>query len=170
MKRPKDKGTRAETVVCDYLHDELGVEAMRRVMQGGGNDRGDVVIPDVPVMFEVKDCRTLSLTSWAREVDRQVVNASARYGVLIWSPPGLGPRSVDRWITLEWPDTALTPFPEGGTLFTGPLSKLPAAMAEYGDRWPLYFQARGVLEVRCRLFGNWICDLREYLAKQSLAR
>lgn len=170
MYRPKDKGTRAETALCDYIQDETGVETMRRTMQGGGNDRGDLRVVGVSLMIESKATKSCQLNKWTGEVARQCVNASARYGVLIWSPPGLGPRSIERWIAIEWAETSLSPFPRAGALFTGPTTKLAAAIAEHGDKFPLYAQARGVLEIRFRHLHQWVGDLQEYIAAQSLAR
>lgn len=168
--RPKDKGTRVETAICDYLHAETGAEVLRRTMQGGGNDRGDVQVIGVPLMVEAKATKGCQLNKWGVEVARQCVNASARYGVLIWSPPGLGPKSIERWVAVEWADTALAPFPDHGSLFTGPVSKLAAVMADYGSRFPLYAQAEGVLTVRFRHLHLWVDDLREHIAQQALAR
>ena len=161
----RDRGTRAETALADYLHGVLGVEVMRRTQQGGGNDRGDVRIVGVSCMVEIKNTKTARLSKWESEVARQCVNAGAEFGVLVWSPPGLGPKTVDRWIAIEWADSAITPLGNRGALFTGPTTKLAAAVAAYAEHGPLLMQSEGIMRARARHVSQWAADVQEHIAR-----
>ena len=166
VNRSKDRGTRAETALVGWLEDELGVEVMRRSQYGGG-DRGDLVITSVPYMCEVKNRKRASIDTWGIEVERQCRNAGVEHGALIWSPPRLGPASINRWIVFEWYEHGryLGRWERAGaSVFTGPLAQLPAAMNLIGDRpglWRLDDDYRYLW--RARRADVWLEDLREHV-------
>lgn len=160
MSYAKDRGTRAETAAGDWLQDELGVEVMRRVMYGGGNDRGDIVITGVPYMLEIKNRKTPNLPAWGVEVARQTANVGAPYGALLWSPPGLGVRSIERWIVLEWHGTHLGEWwRKQAYTFTAPASRLASVMKARDDS-PVLYHPDDYLW-RARHAARWLEDLQE---------
>lgn len=176
MNYAKNRGTLAETALCDYLADMTGLEVMRRTMHGGGNDRGDLRIVGFPLMAEVKNTKGVRLPRWYDETTRQMVNASCDYGVLIWSPFGLGVRSIDRWVAIEWADTAMTPFGCAGGVYTGPANGLAAAIRGSAivqhEGLPLFIgKDDNPRWARLRLLRDWVPDLQETIATRArLAR
>lgn len=78
----KRKGTSAEVEVRDYLRAN-GYLHCERLALGGSKDRGDITGVDPRVVIEVKNCTALDLGGWMREVDAEVINASADVGV-VW--------------------------------------------------------------------------------------
>lgn len=168
----KKKGTMAETAVADYLHDRTGVEAMRRVQYGGGNDRGDVNLVGVPVMVEIKNTKRPNLPKWSLEVERQRINASCDYGVLIWSPPGLGLRSIDRWVAIEWQASAISPFRRSGVAYSGTATALADTLAPMFKRGETAYvrdpaDPGNVLWARLRTLSAWTADLGEFIAARA---
>jgi hypothetical protein len=81
--RPKQKGTAAETAIVNALIEEGWAHAERRTLAGAA-DKGDVKLGDgIPVMVEAKNCSTVSLPAWLREVAAEKANAKADIGV-VW--------------------------------------------------------------------------------------
>lgn len=79
--RSKTKGTHAETAVVTCLREEGAVNAERLALQGN-KDRGDTTgLPGV--MIEVKNCTTVDLAGWLKEVQAQKANARADIG-FVW--------------------------------------------------------------------------------------
>lgn len=159
---PKARGTQAESVIVKYLHDVTGADVLRRV-QHGGSDRGDVHIPGVPVMVESKNTKRCNLPRWRLEVVRQMFNASCDYGALIWSPPGLGSKSVDRWLAIDWPDTAIDWTTRGALGYVGPLTKLATVAAQYPND-ALLIRTENEPDARVRHFSHFAADLSGLVA------
>lgn len=81
MSRSKSKGTRFESDVVQYLRDNGYPDAERRALSGI-LDRGDIVgVPEWAL--EVKCVDKMTLGVWASEVEVEVVNAQALYGVIV---------------------------------------------------------------------------------------
>jgi hypothetical protein len=99
--RPKDIGTAGETAVLKVVR-VFWPLAHREVLHAHA-DLGDIVIPGVPIIFEVKAGKQtqtvsdLQLEQWMRETDRERDNAEARYGVLVLKRWGVGAQNADRW-------------------------------------------------------------------------
>lgn len=84
----KQKGTRAETQVVEYLRAHGYPLAERRALHGA-LDQGDVIgIPDVAL--EVKDCRTMTLAAWVDEARIEAANAKVPIGVVVHKRRGHG--------------------------------------------------------------------------------
>jgi hypothetical protein len=179
----KKKGTEHEVAFVDWLGGQVGAEVMRRT-QHGTADKGDAIVVGAPLMIDVKSGKTPLLARWAEECDRQTRNAGVRYGVMVWSPPGVGIKSVDRWIALEWMRTAMRPFDvHGATFYSGTLAGFARAVALVAPA-PLYRlqDARDAKIVsghtlftddrwvRARLVSEWVGDVSELLARTALAR
>lgn len=49
----------------------------------GTLDRGDIDMSPLPVVVEVKNCRTMKLSEWLKEAEKEKTNASAKVGV-VW--------------------------------------------------------------------------------------
>lgn len=76
------KGSAAESAVADYLSGFFpGTE--RRV-RSGAKDRGDINIPGMPVVVEVKDVARIDLAGWLQEAHIEAGHADANMGV-VWS-------------------------------------------------------------------------------------
>lgn len=69
----RQKGTRAETAVVDYLKASGFPYAERRALHGN-TDKGDIAgIPGV--VIEVKNCETTALAAWVDEARTEAANA-----------------------------------------------------------------------------------------------
>ena len=84
MSAAKEKGTKAETAVVNYLN-QWWPKAERRALSGN-KDRGDVAgIPGVVV--EVKAAARLELAKWQRQTLDEQENAGALRSVLVVKRP-----------------------------------------------------------------------------------
>ena len=77
----KARGTKAESDVVAYLRRNGFPTAERRAL-AGGQDKGDVWIPGLPLMIEVKDCKRVQRPKWLGEVKAQTEHSGASVGVL----------------------------------------------------------------------------------------
>ena len=77
----KRKGSAAELAVAKWLN-RLGWVHAERSRAGWADDRGD--IDGLPgVVIEVKNCKTLSIPAWLRELEVEMKNAKAWTGTVI---------------------------------------------------------------------------------------
>lgn len=81
----KTRGARCETIVCQYLTQELGRPIERRHLSGSF-DRGDIAgIPGV--VGEIKSGQP-NFSAWLRELAKEMKNDHATQGFIWWAPPG----------------------------------------------------------------------------------
>ncbi len=80
MNRSKAKGTAYETGVKEWLR-ARGLDARRIVLMGSG-DQGDVDT-GAGWHLETKNCRTLALSEWVAEADRESTNAGKPVAVCV---------------------------------------------------------------------------------------
>lgn len=81
MSKAKQKGTAAETAVVRYLQDNGFIHAERRALHGT-LDKGDITGCG-PVVFEVKDHKTITLSAWLKELHDEIANAKANTGAVV---------------------------------------------------------------------------------------
>lgn len=81
MSKAKQKGTAAETAVVRYLKEHGFPHAERRALHGTV-DKGDITGCG-PVVFEVKNHKTLDLAGWLKELDVEMRNADVNTGAVI---------------------------------------------------------------------------------------
>lgn len=82
MSAAKQKGTRAETAVVDYLRAN-GYPAVERRATSGAKDKGDIA-GLLDVVVEVKSCAKLEFSKWLAEAATEKDNAKAAVGV-VWA-------------------------------------------------------------------------------------
>lgn len=95
MSRSKDKGTWAETAGVDYLCSS-GFPFAERMALNGAKDKGDVKVCPA-VIAEMKNCATIKLPQWFREVTAEKENAGAKHAFLVVKPAGIGRTRVGQW-------------------------------------------------------------------------
>ena len=81
MSKSKQKGTAAETAVVRWLRDNGFPHAERRALHGTA-DMGDITGCG-PVVFEVKNHKTMSLAEWIKELETEMLNAKVDTGAVI---------------------------------------------------------------------------------------
>jgi len=81
MSKAKQKGTKAETDVVMWLKAEGWVHAERRALSGN-LDKGDINM-GAPVVIEVKDHKTITLSEWMKELKVEMGNANVTMGAVI---------------------------------------------------------------------------------------
>lgn len=86
MSKARQKGTSAETAVVRYLQEHGFQHAERRALHGV-NDKGDITGCG-PVVFEVKNHKTLDLAGWIKELEQEMVNAAVTTGAVIAKKKG----------------------------------------------------------------------------------
>ena len=94
----KGKGTAMETWTVRYLSWALQDTRIDRMSLHGAQDRGDltgVAYRGEPVCVEVKDTRKPAYAAHWRELETEMGNMDARYGVLVQHRPGVPVRSLD---------------------------------------------------------------------------
>ena len=74
------KGTLWENEIVKWFHQHNMPHVERRALSGA-NDKGDIML--INTVVEAKNCQTLAIPRWLREVDAEMVNANADIGV-IW--------------------------------------------------------------------------------------
>lgn len=82
MNRSKAKGTAGETGIVNALVEEGWIHAERRAL-AGSLDKGDIALGVPGVMIEGKNCKTVTIPAWLREVEAEKANAKADIGV-VW--------------------------------------------------------------------------------------
>jgi len=55
MNPKKEKGRRLELKVAKLIREKLGIRATRSPYSGGGEIKGDILCPDLPYHFELKN-------------------------------------------------------------------------------------------------------------------
>lgn len=94
----KGKGTAMETWTVRYLSWALQDTRIDRMSLHGAQDRGDltgVAYRGEPVCVEVKDTRKPAYAAHWRELETEMGNMDARYGVLVQHRPGVPVRSLE---------------------------------------------------------------------------
>jgi hypothetical protein len=81
MSKAKQKGTAAETAVVQWLKTEGWLYAERRALQGN-LDKGDINM-GAPVVIEVKDHKTITLSEWLKELKVEMFNAKVDVGCVL---------------------------------------------------------------------------------------
>ena len=81
MSKQRAKGTAAETAVVRYLQQNGFPHAERRALHGTA-DKGDITGCG-PVVFEVKNHKTLDLAGWIKELEAEMVNAKVDTGAVV---------------------------------------------------------------------------------------
>lgn len=81
MSKQRAKGTAAETAVVRYLREHGFPHAERRALHGTA-DKGDITGCG-PIVFEVKNHKTLDLAGWLKELHDEMTNAGVEYGAVI---------------------------------------------------------------------------------------
>lgn len=81
MSKSKQKGTAAETAVVRFLQENGFIYAERRALHGTV-DKGDITGCG-PIVFEVKDHKTITLSAWLKELQDEINNAKANTGAVI---------------------------------------------------------------------------------------
>lgn len=81
MSASKRKGTAAETAVVKYLQENGFPYAERRALHGT-QDKGDITGCG-PIVFEIKNHKTLDLAGWVKELEAEIRNANADTGSVI---------------------------------------------------------------------------------------
>lgn len=101
MNKSKAKGTKVETTLVNYLKD-AGFPDARRKPPTGSLDKGDVDLTVHPLI--IAECKYASgthgvkLTQWMRELDAEVTNSGATFGLLVAKQAGAGDKAVGRWV------------------------------------------------------------------------
>lgn len=99
MSRAKAMGTAVETAAVRWLT-ENGFPLAERLALHGSADQGDIRLQRAPTI--IAECKRAMLgvqvTPWMRELDTEVRNAGASYGLLIAQQKGVGIGRVHRWV------------------------------------------------------------------------
>jgi len=79
MSASKQKGTRWESAIVDYLKKNGVIHAERRALNGA-TDRGDIAgLPGI--VIEAKSTKALTLAAFIKETEAERANDNARHGV-----------------------------------------------------------------------------------------
>lgn len=155
MSVQRSKGTRAETAVLGWLRDELGVDTLHRAPLRGNKDVGDIIgLPAVVV--EVKNTKLPEPVQWAKELCREINNAGARDGVVLWSPPGVGMGRVDQWVAFELSSRGSRTVPH-----IGPLNRLHRYVVAMCNEGFVTRVEAGSECLEARLAWRWLVEYRE---------
>lgn len=103
MSAQRQKGTRLERQVADYLAQRLGDDRIDRMPHHGANDRGDIAgvrtLLGERVTVEVKSHARMDLAGWVTEAAVEAGNNDARVGVVVHKRRGRG-AAGDQYVTL----------------------------------------------------------------------
>ncbi|WP_445343512.1 hypothetical protein [Bifidobacterium sp. ESL0819] len=107
MSRQKEKGTRFETAVLDYLRSRIGdPEGMiHREALHGKADEGDIkglYIHKKSLILECKDWNKFELSIWLGQAQDEAANAGADYGMVVFHRPGRGGKRMrDQYVLMD---------------------------------------------------------------------
>lgn len=88
MSKSKSKGTAFETLIVNYLKVQGYPRVERRALTGK-LDKGDISF-DPRFVLECKDHKTLALSGWVNEAEKEAENAGAPFGAVIAKRRGYG--------------------------------------------------------------------------------
>lgn len=107
MSRQKDKGTRYETAVLDYLRARIGdPEGMiHREALHGNADEGDIkglYIHTRSLILECKNKKRFALADWMDQARQEAANAGVDYGMVVFHRPGRGGKRMgDQYVLMD---------------------------------------------------------------------
>ena len=107
MSRQKDKGTRYETAVLDYLRARIGdPEGMiHREALHGNADEGDIkglYIHTRSLILECKNKKRFALADWMDQARQEAANAGSDYGMVVFHRPGMGVTHMgDQYVLMD---------------------------------------------------------------------
>ena len=108
MSRQKQKGTRLETAVLQYMQWALGDPTIHRETLHGSMDVGDiggVYLQGEPVTLEVKNTTRLDLARHYREAETEAGNKDSVIPVLVQKRRGVGIDSLEgtgrQWAVMD---------------------------------------------------------------------
>lgn len=92
MSRQKQKGTRFESALVDWLRANGFPEARRDTLHGAKDvgDIGGVTWGGWPVVIEAKDCKTQRHVEWLAEAEAERKNANAVISIVVSHKKGCG--------------------------------------------------------------------------------
>lgn len=93
MSRQRDKGTKFETQVVDYLARVLGDDRIEKRRGEGQNDRGDitgVLLRGKRVVLECKNHKSMKLSEWVDETECERGNDDAEFAFVVHHRKGCG--------------------------------------------------------------------------------
>ena len=99
MSRNKEKGTRFESQVVDYMREALGDNRIERRATSGAKDRGDVagvILRKKPVVIECKNKQRMALSEWLDEAEIERGNADAEFAFVVHKRRGCGEANMGR--------------------------------------------------------------------------
>lgn len=100
MSKAKAKGTAFETLVLETA--KLYYPEAIRSPLAGSKDVGDLYLPgELRFIAEAKHHARLELAGWAREAEREAMNAGKPYWVIVHKRVGKG-KGSEQWATLTW--------------------------------------------------------------------
>ena len=107
MSRQRARGTQYETQAVDWLRERLG-EDFHRLGMGGSNDTGDIwglFAHGRPVVVECKNHRSMALSEWLDEAERERGNADALAAVVLHKRKGRGAKRFgENYVTMTLED------------------------------------------------------------------
>ena len=107
MSKQKEKGTKFETAVLDYLRARIGdPEGMiHREALHGKADEGDIkglYIHTRSLVLECKDWNKFALSTWLGQAQDEAANAGADYGMVVFHRPGRGGKRMrDQYVLMD---------------------------------------------------------------------
>ena len=99
VSRQKEKGSKFEQQVVDYMRRVLGDDRIERRVAGGTNDRGDVagvMLKGRPVVVECKNRARMELAQWLDEAEAERGNADAEFAFVVHKRRGCGEANMGR--------------------------------------------------------------------------
>lgn len=107
MSKQKEKGTKFETAVLDYLRARIGdPEGMiHREALHGKADEGDIkglYIHTKSLILECKNFNKFELSIWLGQAQDEAANAGADYGMVVFHRPGRGGKRMrDQYVLMD---------------------------------------------------------------------
>ena len=99
MSRQREKGTRFETQVADYMRSMLCDERIERRAKSGAKDRGDiagVMLHGKRVVVECKNKQRMELSQWLDEAEIERGNDDAEFAFVVHKRRGCGEANMGR--------------------------------------------------------------------------
>ena len=85
VKNTRQKGRKLVKIILERIKREVDNGAYEVVGSGAGLDKGDIRIPSLDLVAEVKNCETISMAKWVKQAEREGLQHSKT--ALMWRHP-----------------------------------------------------------------------------------
>jgi len=124
LKNTRQKGRKLVKIILGILRRELDGSSYEVVGSGMGKDKGDIRVPRLDLVIEVKNQQTIRMAEWVKQAEKEGLGYSE--AVVMWRHPESPQERPDIRV-----DMSLDYFIELAQRFAEPITKEPSRELKY---------------------------------------